>query len=310
MLEGKKILLTGPAGNIGYPLAMALAKDNDVWGVSRFGDPAEREKVEALGVTTRAVDLGSGEFGDLPADFDYVLHLSAYTSGNDYYAAIRTNAEGTALLMTHCREAKAFLSMSSTSVYTPNPDPWHPFDEYTDPLGGTILPTSPHYPISKVVQEGVARSVARQLGLPTIIARMNAAYGNTGMGGQPGRLFDMVRDGKPITLRWDPNPYSVIHDRDIHAQVGSILEAATPEAPIINWGGDEAVTAQDMCALFGDILGVTPDISVHYPERSQKGVVVDNTRRMAITGPCNVHWRDGMREMAEAHMRRDASGAG
>ena len=50
MLKDKRILLTGPAGNIGFPLARNLARDNEVWGVSRFGDPAElRQSGVALG---------------------------------------------------------------------------------------------------------------------------------------------------------------------------------------------------------------------------------------------------------------------
>jgi len=125
LLEDKKILLTGPAGNIGYPLARELSKRNEVWGISRFGDPAERRKVDDLGVVTRSIDLGDGDFGDVPDDFEYVVHLSAFIFGDDYDQAIRVNAEGTALLMGHCRAAKAFLVMSSTGVYRPNPDPWH-----------------------------------------------------------------------------------------------------------------------------------------------------------------------------------------
>jgi hypothetical protein len=31
-------------------------------------------------------------------------------------------------------------------------------------------------------------------------------------------------------------------------------------------------------------------------------VVLDNTKRMAITGPCRVGWREGMRSLAEARM--------
>jgi hypothetical protein len=54
-------------------------------------------------VVTRAIDLGEAQFGDLPDDFDYVLHLSAHIHGNDYDRAITVNAEGTALLMAHCR---------------------------------------------------------------------------------------------------------------------------------------------------------------------------------------------------------------
>ena len=81
------------------------------------------------------VDLASGDFGELPSDFTYVLHLAVYqVEGLDYDTALRTNAEGTGLLMSHCRNAKAFLHMSTCSVYKPNPDPHHIYTE-TDPLG-------------------------------------------------------------------------------------------------------------------------------------------------------------------------------
>ena len=59
MLSGEKILLTGPAGGIAFGIARALARDNEVWGIARFSDPAQRAEVEALGVKTRVVDLQS-----------------------------------------------------------------------------------------------------------------------------------------------------------------------------------------------------------------------------------------------------------
>jgi nucleoside-diphosphate-sugar epimerase len=308
VLEDKKILVTGPAGNIGYPLARELAKSNEVWGISRFGDAAARRRVDDLGVTTRSVDLGSGEFGDLPHDFDYVIHLGAHILGDDYDQAIRVNAEGTALLMGHCRTAKAILVMSSTGVYRPHPDPWHAFVE-TDPLGDALVPGAPFYSLSKIVEEGVARACARQIGVPTIIARMNAAYGETGSGGLPGMQCDLVRDGHQVVLRWEPNPYSPIHDRDIFEQTEALLDAAAPSCPIVNWGGDEPVAAQDWCRYFGELLGVVPDVVVGEFPHSQRGVVLDNAKRMAITGPCRVGWRDGMRELVEAHRRHAPSAA-
>jgi nucleoside-diphosphate-sugar epimerase len=303
MLRDKRILLTGPAGNIGFPLARNLAKDNEVWGVSRFGDPAERQRVEDAGVITRSIDLATGEFGDLPTNFDYVLHLSAYIAGTDFDRGVQVNAEGTTLLMNHCRKAKAFLSMSTTACYRPNPDPWHAFLE-TDMLGDSNLPGMPIYSISKIVQEGAVRAAARLLGLPTIITRMNSAYGETGGGGLPGRHFDLIRDGQQVVLRWEPNTYSPIHDRDIFEQTEALLGAAAVPAPIVNWGGDEPVAAQDWCKYFGELLGVKPDVIVREAPDSQRGVVLDNTKRMAITGPCRVSWREGMKEMAEAHMAR------
>ncbi len=95
MLCDKRILLTGPAGNIGFSLARALAVENEVWGISRFADLAQRARVEEGGVITRRVDLGIGEFGDLPDHFDYVLHLGAYIVGDDNDRALQVNAEGT-----------------------------------------------------------------------------------------------------------------------------------------------------------------------------------------------------------------------
>ena len=38
MLSGEKILVTGPAGNIAYPLAAYLAPHNEVWGLARFSE--------------------------------------------------------------------------------------------------------------------------------------------------------------------------------------------------------------------------------------------------------------------------------
>ena len=48
MLSDEKILITGPAGRVAFGLAKQLAKDNEVWGVARFGDPAARSVDEVL----------------------------------------------------------------------------------------------------------------------------------------------------------------------------------------------------------------------------------------------------------------------
>ena len=55
MLSDEKILITGPAGQIAFPMTEYLAADNEVWGIARFSDPSTRAKVDALGVTTRAI---------------------------------------------------------------------------------------------------------------------------------------------------------------------------------------------------------------------------------------------------------------
>lgn len=305
MLRDEKILITGPAGRIGFGLARSLAADNEVWGIARFGDAAAREEVEAIGVRTRAVDLAGGDFGDLPKDFTYLVHLAADFSVDDYERALRVNAEGTGFVLEHCRTAKAALVMSTLTVYKPHDDPWHAFAE-DDPVGDQMLPLQAPYSISKIAEEAVARYCARSFGLPVTIARMGAAYGERG--GLPLWHLQGLVAGEPIRLRWDPLPYSPIHDDDIAAQLEPLLDAATVPATIVNWCGDQPVSAQEWAAYFADLLGVEAKIEVEPVPGASRGSVGDHTKRAAMTGPCTVDWRDGFRRMA-AHFYPDRVGA-
>jgi len=294
-MRGAKILITGPAGQIAFPLAAHLAHDNEVWGIARFGDPEDRARVEAVGVTTRAVDLASGDFADVPDDFDYVLHLATFQgAGEDHDHALRVNAEGTGLLLAHCRSARAALVMSTASVYRPHEDPHHVFEE-TDPLGDARSPHAPTYSISKIAEEAVARTCARLYDLPVVIARMNASYGPNG--GLPAYHLDWILAGQPVVTRWDPCPYSPIHQDDINAQAAVLLGAASVPATIVNWGGDEPVSPQEWCAYFGALTGRTPEVVVTEMPGTHRGSILSAERRRAITGPCAVGWREGMRRL-------------
>jgi nucleoside-diphosphate-sugar epimerase len=295
LLQDEKILITGPAGRIAFPLARTLAAHNEVWGIARFSDPSTRDAVEQIGVTTRALDVVSGAFDDLPTDFTYLLHLAA-EFGEDYHRALQVNAEATGLLLEHCRSAKAALVMSTVTTYKPNPDPWHPFRE-DDPLGDALAPVSAPYSVSKIAGEAVARYCARSFDLPVVIARMGCAYGE--QGGLPQMHLDAIVAGRPVQTRWDPMPYSPIHDDDVAAHVEPLLDAASVPATIVNWCGDEAVSVQQWTAYFGELLGMEPAIEVSPIPGASVGSVGDVTKRTAITGPCRVDWRDGFRRLAQ-----------
>ena len=95
-------------------------------------------------------------------------------------------------------------------------------------------------------------------------------------------------------------PYSPIHDDDICAQLEPLLDAASVPATIVNWGGDEPVSVQEWSAYFGELLGVEAEVVVEPRSRARRcGSVGDHTKRISITGPCRVGWRDGFRRMAE-----------
>ena len=292
MLEGRKILVTGPAGQIAFPLARALAERNEVWGIARFADPARRREVEAAGIRTLSIDLEDPDFSDLPRDFTHLLHLAASFDPNDYNRAIRINAEGTGLLLSHCRKVEAALVMSTVSIYKPHEDPRHAFHE-DDPLGDIQLPGMQTYSVAKISQEAVARTCAREFGIPMTIARMGASYGPRG--GLPIFSLQSLLANGVVRTRWDPCVYSPIHDADILAHVEPLLAAASIPATIVNWAGDEPVALQEWIAYGAGLLGIEPNVEVVVTPGASRGSVADPGRRLAITGPCRVPWRAGIR---------------
>lgn len=298
MLSDSKILVTGVAGQIAFPMAQFLAKSNEVWGLARFTAEGSRERVEAAGITPVACDLATGDFREVPDDFDYVIHLAAaMPPGLDYDGAITANGEGTGLLLQHCRKAKAALVMSTFSIYKPQTDPMYVFHE-SAPLGDVNAAHAPSYSVSKIGQEAVARFCARAFDLPVTLARMNASYGPNG--GLPAMHADLIAAGSPVTTRWEPCMYSPIYEDDINTQAAALLDAASVPATIVNWAGDEPVSAQQWCAYAGELLGVTPEVIVKPTAETLRGSISDNTRRLAITGACAVDWRDGMRRTIAA----------
>ena len=113
-----RFLLTGATGQVGLPVAIALAgtADNDVVAVARFRDSAKREELTRAGVTCVEADLAKGTLDGVPADVDYVCNFAVVKS-NRWDVDLAGNAEAAGLLMAHCRTARAFLHCSSTGVY-------------------------------------------------------------------------------------------------------------------------------------------------------------------------------------------------
>jgi hypothetical protein len=83
-------------------------------------------------------------------------------------------------------------------------------------------------------------------------------------------------------------------------QLEALLDAASSRpANIVNWCGDDAVTVQEWSAYFGELLGIEPQVVVEEVPGSSVGSVGDPTKRISITGPGKVNWRDGFRREAE-----------
>lgn len=290
-MRASKILITGPTGQVAAPVAEALAAENEVWGIARFTNPAVRESLEKAGVRCHTVNLSAGDFTGLPTDFDYVINLAVAKSGN-WDKDLGANAESVGLLMAHCRNAKAFLHCSSGAVYDPPDD--EPRTEGAA-LGDNHKPLFPTYSISKIAGEVVARTMARALNLPTVIARLNVPYGDNG--GWPFYHMEMMLAGIPIPVPpGGAARYNPIHEQDIIATIPKLLEAATVPATTLNWCGEQSVSLQEWCGYLGSLVGKEPVFEES--EQALRGNPTDAARMRELIGPATVDWRDGFRRMA------------
>jgi UDP-glucuronate 4-epimerase len=295
-LTGARILVTGPTGQVALPLTLALAANNDVIGIARFRDAAARARLEQGGVTCIETNLTAGAFDGVPGDVDYVLNLAVVKS-NRWDIDLAANAEATGLLMAHCRSAKAWLQCSSTGVY--QPAGLHPLTE-TDSLGDNHRPIMETYSISKIAAETVARTGARQWGLPVTVARLNVPYGDNG--GWPAFHLAMIEAGQPVPVHPDrPNRFNPIHEADILRMLPRLLEIASVPATTVNWGGSEPADLEDWCALLGDEVG--KPVTFVETEQTIGSVVIDPTVMHDLVGRTEVDWRAGMRRMVAARHR-------
>ncbi len=293
---GRTIVVTGATGQVGEPVALALAAaGNSVVAAARFTDAEARARLERGGVACVAVDLAAGEVGALPTEADVVLNF-AVAKSNHWTVDLDANVGGLAALMEHHQRATAFVHCSSTAVYKPLGH--HVFDE-DGPLGDNhaVWPFLRTYSISKIAAEATARWAARRFALPTTIARLSVPYGDRG--GWPAFHLELMRAGTPIPVHLDaPSVYHPIHERDIVAMVPGLVAAASVPATVVNWGGDDAVSIEEWCGHLAELTGLEATFAP--TTGTIDSVQIDLTRMHELLGRTTVPWREGLRSMVAA----------
>lgn len=290
-LRGEKILITGATGKIAFPIARALAVDNEVWGAARLRDPAGGDRLREAGVTPLALDLSAGDFGVLPNDFTYVFHAAVDPGTNDWARCVETNAQRSGDLLHHCRAAKGFVLCSTGSIY--GYQGRRPLSE-DDPPG---VPLRANYSFSKVAAEQVCTWVATQHDIPLTIIRICSTYGPEG--GSAADRLEAILAGRPIRLHPDaPNNYRPIYEDD-YVELGiRAMEVANTPPVVVNWAGSETVSVEDYCAYLGELVGIAPIFE--YTEDAHTPLWPDVTRMHDILGRTKVPWREGFRRMVAA----------
>lgn len=308
MLAGKKVLITGHTGRIGQAVATRFAGTCEMWGLARYNREGSMDETKALGVIPVRGDFARGSLDQIPTDFDYVLHVAANVAPASAEDGMLDNSDGAARLMMHCRNAKAFLHVSTTGVYKQHPDPAHVYPEDSDlggAYGGQYVPT-------KIAGEGAVRAAAIILGLPTVICRQNVQYGGPHPnGGLIDRfLGELVATGNVLAPESGVNYCGAIHEDDICDLIEPSLSIAAVPADIVNWCGDEAVEWHELFEYAGRLIGRAPNF-VRSPAFTFPNCVPDPAKRRSIGGPAKVNRKTGVRRaLALRHPELQLNGRG
>jgi len=290
-LTDEKVLLTGAGGKIAFPIARALAQDNEVWGAARFSDPAHWDRLVQAGIQPLRLDMSRSDFSGLSQDFTYVFHAATADGTEDWPYCMQTNAQASADLLFHCARAKGFVYCSTGSIYQYQGQ--RPLRE-DDPPG---VPLRSNYSFSKVAAEATCTWVSEHFGVPLTIIRICSTYGP--LGGAPADRLELLLSGHPIPLHPDkPNNFNPIYEDDYVLMGIRAMAAARTPPLVVNWAGSETVSAEDYCRYMGALVGVEPEFE--YTERAHTPLWPDVSRMHKELGRTSVHWRVGFRRMIEA----------
>ncbi len=291
VLRNEKILVTGATGKIGFPIARALAAENEVWGLARLRDPDTQAALESAGIRPVALDIAAGDFSALPADFSYVFHAAVDPGEHGWRQCVTTNAHHSGNLLYHCRAARGFVYCSTGSVYAYQGQ--RPLTE-ADPPG---VPLRANYSFSKIAGEAVCEWVARQFAIPLAIIRICSTYGP--LGGAPADRLEAILARRPIRLHPDkPNNYCPVYEDDYVALGIRAMELAASPPLLVNWAGSETVSIEEYCNYMGELVGIAPIFE--YTPQAHTPLWPDVTHMHETLGRTQVPWREGMRRMIAA----------
>jgi nucleoside-diphosphate-sugar epimerase len=290
-LDGKRLLVTGPTGQVALPVVRAYARIAEVFALARFQREDDVARIRELGAVPIKADLSDPtSLGQVPSDIDYVLNFAVAKSGR-WAVDLKANAEGIGDLMMRLPHAKAIVHFSSAAVYAyGGPQP----RREDAALGDNHRALFPTYSISKIAAESVVRLCARRLGVPATIARLSVPYGDNG--GWPFYHLIMIRQGVPIVLHPErPNLYNLLHVDDYLEKIPRLLAAASVDTTTVNLGGSEPTSIEEWCAHLGELTGLVPTFKED-PE-AFGSLALDTERMHALVGRTRVDWRDGILRM-------------
>jgi len=258
-------LVTGAAGFIGARTTELLIKDgHTVLGVDNMNnayDPRMKEyrlqKLQAMpGFTFYKLDISDKSIIDQLKGykFDGVINLAARAgvrySVSDPWIFVESNVLGTLNMLELCRQAstRKFIVASTSSIY--GEDPPYPTPE----SASSSKPLQP-YAASKKGAEAMAHAYHHLHNIDVTIMRFFTVYGPAG---RPDlsifRFVQWISEGRPVHVNGDGEQSRGFTYIDDIAR--GIIAALKPLGfEIINLGGHEVITINNLIKLIEDVVG-------------------------------------------------------
>ena len=292
-ITGKRVLVTGASGLVALPVAVELAKNNEVYAVARYSDPEQKRLIEAAGAHAVTFDLADEDLSPLPKSVDMVINYAVLPS--THKDAYNVNAGATGRLARRYRDCEAFVHGSTGSLYEYQGE--RPLCE-NDPYG--LHSSAENYAASKIAAEFLLKHLSVDYQLPVVMIRIFSFYGPRG-GGVTQRI-DQVARGEPVSVYPGVrNVHTPLYEDDYVEKTIAAAGIAKVGAEIINVGGTEAVTTQEYCQMAGKRLGKEPT----FIENSKAWPIWADTARMVnLLGLNKVSVREGVRRVIEASNAR------
>lgn len=252
-LKGKRILVTGVTGFIGYRLAERLVTEQQAQVTGLGRDPEILAGLTAMGVRTRQLDLRDLDgLHEAVQEQDVIFHLAAAKGTSPEEVAEQINVATVEILVREAAEAgvKRLVHVSSMAAYGP-PDREvmaedHPLD----------VEQEARYGRTKARGEQQALYFGRQLGLEVVVIRPGMVYGARGASWTL-NLFKLVKRGVPVLFGGGlGHAHPIYVDNLID---GLFLAADHPQAPGEAFNMvDQAIPWRDFLAYYGAMGGRKP----------------------------------------------------
>lgn len=268
-------LVTGAAGFIGARTAEFLIKDgHTVVGIDNLNDaydPRMKEyrlqKMQAMpDFTFHKLDISDKSIIDQFKDekFDGVINLAARAgvrySVENPWVFVESNVIGTLNLLEICRVTgtKKFIIASTSSIY--GGDPPYPTPE-SAPSSEPLQP----YAASKKGAEAMCHAYHHLYDIDVSVVRYFTVYGPAG---RPDlalfRFVQWISEGRPVRVNGDGEQSRGFTYVDDIAR-GTILALKPVGYEVINLGGHEVITINNLIELIEDVVGRKADIQYGPP---------------------------------------------